>query len=171
MTPEEKKAKAAARWTRYYEANRDRLVAAAAARRAAYPERAREIKVKYYASSKGKAQKRKDDLAYIASGGRAKTEAKRAAKPLSPARKVARLTYQLKKRAADSAMSEFDKLVLAEAVHLCKLRANVFGGKWHVDHVVPISLGGTSEASNIQVVPGLWNQKKSNKHSDRFFGT
>jgi pyruvate/2-oxoglutarate dehydrogenase complex dihydrolipoamide acyltransferase (E2) component len=170
MTPEEKKAKAAERWARYYEANRDRLVAAAAARRAADPERAREIKVKYYASSKGKAQKRKEDLAYIASGGRAKTEAKRAAKPLSTARKVARLTYQLKKRAADSAMSVFDKFVLAEAVHLCKLRANALGGEWHVDHVVPISLGGTSEASNIQVVPGLWNRKKSNKHSDRFFG-
>jgi hypothetical protein len=59
--------------------------------------------------------------------------------------------------------------VLQEAVLLARLREQIVGGHWHVDHIIPVSKGGTSQPGNIQVVPAHWNRKKSNKHAERFF--
>ena len=67
------------------------------------PEAAKAAKRKYYASEKGKVQKLKEDAAYIASGRRAVIEARRKAKPLSEARKQARLRYQLMRRSGEQA--------------------------------------------------------------------
>jgi len=66
-------------------------------------------------------------------------------------------------------LSELDWFVLLEAQRLSKLRENMLGTKWHVDHIIPVSLGGTNEYTNIQVVPAAWNLKKGNRNSDRFF--
>jgi hypothetical protein len=129
----------------------------------------KEAKRKYYSSDRGKAQKLKDDEAYAASGGRAKADARRAEKPISTARKVAKLKHQLMRRSSEKQLSEFDEFVLKEAVRLCKARTTKLGLQWHVDHIIPVSRGGTSCASNLQVVPARWNQQKSNKHSERFF--
>jgi len=126
-------------------------------------------KRKYYASEKGKAAKARHDAAFIASGGRAKAEAKRAAKPVSEARKAIRLAYQLACTVANKQLDEFSKFVLREAVALRKQRERALGTKWHVDHIFPVSKGGTGDYDNIQVVPALWNRQKSNKHSERFF--
>jgi 5-methylcytosine-specific restriction endonuclease McrA len=132
-------------------------------------EKIKAAKRKFYASEKGKEAKRKEDLAYIVSGGRAKVEAKRAKKPLSEARIQARLKYQLKRRATEKKLCELSNLCLSEAVVLCKTRAQLLGTKWHVDHIIPVSKGGDSLYNNIQVVPAVWNRQKSNKHSNRFF--
>ena len=136
----------------------------------ANPEKVKAAKQKYYSSEKGKLQKQKEDTAYIFSGGRAKTEARRAAKGISEARLVARLSYQLKRRSNNIFLNEFDKFVLNEAVRLAKLRKTLSGTDWHVDHIVPVSKGGSNKYDNIQVVPALWNRQKSNKHSNRFLG-
>lgn len=138
-------------------------------------------RLKYEHSEKGKAAKQRHEAAYKASGGRAKTEERRAEKPISEARKAARLRwakrnpeYAAANRSARRALyrnaSEFDRFVLIEAMKLARLRQQIFGFSWHVDHVVPVSKGGTSEALNLQVVPAVWNQRKSNKHTKRFFG-
>lgn len=116
----------------------------------------------------------------MASGKRAVTEAKRANKPISEARKAARTRWarannvywaasRAKRRDLEKALSEDDFWVLQEAVALAKLRAEMLGGAWHVDHVVPVSKGGTAEPNNLQVVPARWNRQKSNKHSEWFF--
>lgn len=126
-------------------------------------------KQRYYASEKGRLQKRKEDAAYIVSGGRAKIEAKRAAVPVSVARKAIRSAYQLACTMENSRLDDFSKFVLREAVHLRKLREVSTGFKWHVDHIHPVSKGGVGAFDNIQVVPALWNRQKSNKHSERFF--
>lgn len=126
-------------------------------------------KQKYYSSEKGKAQKRKEDAAYIASGKRALVEAKRGAKPLSEARKQARLRYQLMRRSGERVLDAFDAWVLKEAVELAQLRKQICGGEWHVDHIIPVSKGGQCTHDNLQVVPAFWNRSKSNKHTGRFF--
>lgn len=136
----------------------------------ANPEKVKAAKQRYYASEKGRAQKAKEDAAYVASGGRAKAEARRANKPLSEARKAYRYKYQLMRRSNERNLNELNSFALSEAVALAKLRKQLLGNEWHVDHVIPVSKGGTSEATNIQVVPALWNRRKSNAHTERFFG-
>ena len=123
---------------------------------------------KYDQSEKGKAAKKRHDTTYALSGGRVKTEARRADKPLSEARKLYRNTYQLMRRSNERNLNELDSFVLREAVSLTKLREKLLGNKWHVDHIIPVSKGGTSEAFNVQVVPALWNRRKSNKHTSRY---
>jgi hypothetical protein len=144
-------------------------------------ERVKENKARYYATDKGKAQKRRSDAAYVNTGGRAVAEAKRAAMPLSEARKAARKKWAknntaylhaqtLYRRALARNLPDFDLWVLREAVLLAKQREVVVGGKWHVDHITPVSKGGSSAHTNVQVVPALWNRRKSNKHANKFFG-
>jgi hypothetical protein len=133
------------------------------------PEAAKAAKQKYYASEKGKAQKRKEDVAYIASGKRAVVEAKRASNPVSEPRKQARLQYQLMRNSSERMLDELSSFTLKEAVHLCRLRKQVTRIDWHVDHIVPVSKGGLSTHSNLQVVPAYWNRAKSNKHTERYF--
>jgi len=96
-------------------------------------------------------------------------EAKRAEKPVSEARKQARLQYQLMRRSGERALDDFCKWVLLEAVQLAKQREKLCGGRWHVDHITPVSKGGQSTYDNLQVVPAYWNRSKSNKHTGRFF--
>jgi len=154
MTPKEKRAYNAEKSRRWRERN---------------PEAAKAAKRRYYTSDKGKAQKRKEDAAYVASGKRAITEARRESKPLSEARKAARLRYQLMRRAGERVLDAFDAWVLAEAISLAKLREQLCGGKWHVDHITPVSKGGRCNHDNLQVVPAYWNRSKSNKHTGHFF--
>ena len=132
-------------------------------------ERQKEVRRKYEQSEKGKTAKRRHEAAYVASGGRAKAEARRATRPLSEARLKARQAYAHLKRSADTVVSELDRFVLSEAISLMRLRKKMLGTEWHVDHITPVSKGGLSTHDNLQVVPGLWNRKKSNKHTERFF--
>ena len=137
--------------------------------RRANPDKCKTAKQKYYASEKGKTQKRKEDAAYALSGGRATSERKRAGQPVSEARKQARLRYQLMRSSGEKALNQFDAWVLKEAVELTRLRKQVCGGEWHVDHIIPVSKGGLCTHDNLQVVPAYWNRSKSNKHTERFF--
>lgn len=165
MTPEEKRLKRNARIKQWRKDNPDKVQAA---------------KKKFYASEKGKLCKQREDAAYIASGGRAKAEQRRAEKPLSEARKQARAKWSKAnkpywaaqrslRRGLVRILTEEDRFVVLEAANLAALRTDVFGFQWHVDHIVPVTKGGTSCADNLQVVPASWNRKKSNKHQQRFF--
>jgi hypothetical protein len=154
MTPEERKAYNAEKSKRWRERN---------------PEAAKAAKLRYYASEKGRAQKRKEDAAYVASGKREIVEARRESKPISDARKQAKLRYQLIRRSGEKVLDVFDAWVLVEAVELTRLRKKICGGKWHVDHIIPVSKGGRCTHDNLQVVPAFWNRAKSNKHTGRFF--
>jgi len=137
--------------------------------RKANPGSCKIAKQKYYSSEKGKLQKLKEEQAYRASGKRTASEKRRAEKPLSDARKQARLRYQLMRRSGERALNPFDAWVLREAVALTRLRKQVCGGEWHVDHIIPVSKGGQCTYDNLQVVPAFWNRIKSNKHTGQFF--
>ena len=67
-------------------------------------------------------------------------------------------------------LCELDRFVLAEAAHLCFVRNKLIGGSWEIDHIFPVSLGGTNVHTNIQVVPKSWNASKGNRHTQRFIG-
>ena len=141
----------------------------------------KEARRRYEASDKGKDAKRRHEAAYVASGGRAKQEANRALKPLSDARRAARIKWAKNnqayftamrsyRRTLEKALSPFEFWVLQEAVELARARERVVGGLWHVDHIIPVSKGGNSRPDNLQVVPATWNRRKSNVHAERFFG-
>lgn len=151
---DEQKAKYAATNKLYRERNKERIAAQ---------------KKSYNQSDTGKVAKKRWEDTYKANGGRAKAEERRATRPLSEARKIARLVHNAKKRDR-SYCDELDLFTLKEAYHLTKQRNEIVGGKWEVDHVVPISLGGLNKHGNIQVVPSLWNKQKSNIHTTRFYG-
>lgn len=137
------------------------------------------IKRRYYSSENGKKQKKKEEISYVLSGGRSKAEARRAAKGISLARLAARRRWAKAnrdyytadrsfRRSLERNLSEFDRFVLLEAVSLARVRSEIFGFKWHVDHIIPVSRGGSSRAINLQVVPGRWNQSKGTKQT-KFF--
>jgi 5-methylcytosine-specific restriction endonuclease McrA len=43
------------------------------------------------------------------------------------------------------------------------------GIKFHVDHIVPLSLGGSHHQKNLQWVPYMWNLSKHNRESGKIF--
>ena len=51
--------------------------------------------------------------------------------------------------------------------HSVRLK-NKLGIEFHVDHIVPLSLGGLHHPSNLQVVPAVWNMRKHNKNTDQW---
>ena len=75
-----------------------------------------------------------------------------------------------KKRVAKENMTDFDKFVLYEAASLRTERNKLTSFKWHIDHILPISKGGTNHYANIQLVPARWNLKKGNRTTERFIG-
>jgi hypothetical protein len=78
--------------------------------------------------------------------------------------------YQHQQRVPDTNMNLFDEFVFKEAIKLRMMRNKHLGIKWHIDHIIPISLGGTNAYHNIQVVPAKWNLTKSNKHTQKLWG-
>jgi 5-methylcytosine-specific restriction endonuclease McrA len=69
-----------------------------------------------------------------------------------------------------SALDADEKWMLKEAYSLARLREKVCGGKWEVDHIVPLSKGGGHNPYNVQVVPQFFNRSKGSAHQARFFG-
>jgi len=141
----------------------------------------KEARKRYEDSDKGRQARKRHEATYVASGKRAVVEAKRSLKPVSSARLVARKKWadankpyfaasRSLRRALFKEATDFDRFVFIQAAELAVLRKSVTGGVWHVDHIIPVSRGGTSAATNLQVVPASWNWRKSNKHTERFFG-
>lgn len=59
-----------------------------------------------------------------------------------------------------------NEFIITEAYALAKLREKVCGGKWHVDHIVPLKsqlVCGLHVETNLRVIPALENMKKSNR--------
>lgn len=148
---------------------RKRLAATQRRYRAKNPDKERECKRRYYATDKGRACKRREDAAFVASGGRAKAEAKRAAKPLTEGRRAAQLKNQAQRRAG-KVRDELSLFVLSEAYKLAKDRKATTGVCWEVDHIQPVVYGGTNKYGNLQVVPKTWNRQKSHRKVEKFFG-
>ena len=65
-------------------------------------------------------------------------------------------------------LTEDDIWVMREAYKLAKLRTEMFGFSWHVDHILPLQgkeVSGLHVPENLQVIPWLDNLKKHNRVS------
>ena len=83
-----------------------------------------------------------------------------------------RLNYvcQLRKIAllnrTPSWLTQDDFWLIEEAYELAWKRTELFGFSWHVDHIVPLrgkTVSGLHVPTNLQVIPWLENQRKTNK--------
>jgi len=92
---------------------------------------------KFYKTNKGKANSQKQD-------------AKRRAR---------------KKKASTKLTFAEEQLIRQYYNHSVRLKSKL-GIEFHVDHIVPLSLGGLHHPSNLQVVPARWNMRKHNTNTN-----
>ena len=60
-------------------------------------------------------------------------------------------------------LTKNEKMLVNEIYKLAKLCERIFNIKYHVDHVVPVSLGGSNHPSNLRVIPAQMNLEKGKK--------
>ena len=68
-------------------------------------------------------------------------------------------------------LTEDDHWMIEEAYSLAALRTKMFGFPWHVDHVIPLqgkNVSGLHVPINLQVIPGVDNDVKSNRFEVQF---
>jgi len=58
-----------------------------------------------------------------------------------------------------------EQLIKQYYEHSTRLK-NKLGIEFHVDHIVPLTLGGLHHPSNLQVVPARWNMRKNNMNTN-----
>lgn len=89
------------------------------------------------------------------------------------ANKDKKASYQAKRRAIQLQrtpkwLDEEDFWMIEEAYSLAKLRTQMLGIPFHVDHVIPLqgrNVCGLHTPTNLQVIPAKENLSKSNKHA------
>lgn len=82
-----------------------------------------------------------------------------------------RAAYEAKRRATilqrtPRWLTEDDFWLIEQAYDIAKLRTEMFGFEWHVDHVVPLQgkkVSGLHVPINLSVIPGTDNCRKSAK--------
>lgn len=78
--------------------------------------------------------------------------------------------YKMRKiQACPSWLTKDEMFLISEAYELAALRTQMFGFPWHVDHIVPLrgkEVSGLHVPWNLQVIPGVENQRKSNRCLD-----
>ena len=148
--------------------NKDRVRESARRRHANDIERYRARKRAAYAANPEPAKKReKEWYARNLELGRAlgRASAAKWAKE-NPARANAQSAGKRAKRLAATPVWA-NQFFIEEAYHLAKLRTEMLGFAWHVDHIVPLKsrlVCGLHVEHNIRVIPGTMNNSKGNRH-------
>jgi len=71
----------------------------------------------------------------------------------------------IKKKASAKLTYTEEQLIKQYYNYSVRLKSKL-GIEFHVDHIVPLSIGGLHHPSNLQVVPKRWNQKKYNTNTN-----
>ena len=151
------------RQKKHYEANKEAILASQKKYKVDNKEHIGACKKKYYQANKEAilASQKKynaDNKEHIAACKKKYYQDNKAAHDRrSAARRALVANYQ---------MTDHDKFALEEAFILARLREEIMGGIWHVDHIVPVKhpdACGLNSAANLQVVPAVWNLSKGNR--------
>lgn len=133
----------------YRAANRDKSLASVVAWQAANREKVIDYRSAYYAKNREKV---------IAAAA-----AWRAANPEK--RRIQRQNRKARKRANGGKLSSDLSANLFKLQRgKCTCCGLPLGDNYHLDHVIPLALGGANEDSNIQLLRAECNLKKSSKH-------
>lgn len=163
------KACCALRNAAYYEKNRDRLLEKGRqALRSETPEQRQARLIKAKARVKewiaNNPEKRAEQRAKY-DGNDAARARKAAWKKRNPAA-VSKSTQDRNAKKLRATPSWANEFFIEEAYRLAKLREKVCGGRWHVDHAVPLRskmVCGLHVEHNLQVIPRSANTSKSNR--------
>lgn len=148
---------------KYHAANREKVNARRVTRRAENPGEARVREAKYYSENTAMA---KVANAKYRAANRDKVKISNAAySAANPdiGRSNDANRRSRKANATPGWSGEFDDFVLRESFSLARRRAITIGGRWHVDHVVPIAgrlVCGLHVGLNLQVIPARVNFSK-----------
>ena len=154
----------------YYAANRERVLERSAAYYVANSERVREVNAAYRAANPEKCQAWRVVNSKKAVAGmkawRAANPEKAAAMSVAAAhRRRARKLGQLGHVSPD-----IEALLMDQQGHRCAApwcRLELGGRKmWHLDHIMPLNLGGMHDDDNLQILCAPCNLSKSAKHPD-----
>lgn len=138
----------AAKKARYYMRNRDELKAKVMSRARAFPEKVAATNARYYRAHPEKWVGRPAWAKKFLEKHAARQGHRRASK----------------QQATPAWANEF---FVGEAYALAKLRTQVTGIKWEVDHIVPLNhplVQGLHVENNLQVIPAVANRSKSNRY-------
>jgi hypothetical protein len=132
--------------------------------------------VKEWRKNNPQARKKEHERKWKKEGRRTREEYFASRFPNPIGRKVSSLKYAHKRRRLEEKMfkSELDEFAFHEAAHLCQIRNEVTGFKWHIDHIVPMlhkQACGLNSYANLQVVPATWNVRKNNKSMVSYWPT
>lgn len=64
--------------------------------------------------------------------------------------------------------SEHDQRITEQMYAHARRLKECLGNDWHLDHVLPLSLGGSNKVNNLQIVPAVWNLNKLNTNTNVF---
>tara|TARA_R110000764_G_scaffold37623_1_gene83607 strand:+ start:20 stop:535 length:516 start_codon:yes stop_codon:yes gene_type:complete len=79
-------------------------------------------------------------------------------------------TYQANKQKNNCIISSEDKQMARWVYTMSSKLSKTTDIEWNVDHIKPLSKGGTHSLDNLQIVPATWNLQKNNTHEERWNG-
>ena len=71
---------------------------------------------------------------------------------------------------AESIMTEAEKENYKALVKIRDDATKLFGYAWSIEHIIPLTKGGTNAIDNLEVTPLSWNKAKGNRSSESFWG-
>ena len=167
----------------YYKLNAEKVLARLAATYAADPTKIKERAAKWYAensdraranSKKWGADNRELKARYNADWNRRNPEKSKEMKRQSwlknpEAKNANTRSYRAWKKGAEGSHTAADvrKLLLVQRCK-CAVCSEDLEGKYHVDHMMPLALGGTNDKTNLQLLCRSCNTSKGAQHPSDF---